>query len=110
MHVTSNLANEQYSVSIILEALPMVPHSGMAPLDYSYRSNKLADFPFESSQTVGAIDDLICNRLRSPWNAPRATIDLCYSSENAISSLTGQEAADKYNELMTSEFLLSSID
>jgi hypothetical protein len=69
--------------------------------EYSYTTNNHVDFAFGSSQTIGSVDDYICNRLRSPCNAPQSTIDLCYSSENAVSSLTGQEAADRWNELMT---------
>ena len=69
--------------------------------EYTYTTNNQDDFPFGSSQTIGSVDDLICNHLRSPCNAPQSTIHLCYASENAVSSLTGQEAADKWNELMT---------
>ncbi|KAJ5575303.1 hypothetical protein N7450_009202 [Penicillium hetheringtonii] len=69
--------------------------------EYSYTTNNQKDFPFGSSPTIGSPEDLICNRLRSPCNAPQETIDKCYEAEEATANLTGQEAADVWNELMT---------
>ncbi|KAJ5756876.1 uncharacterized protein N7511_007058 [Penicillium nucicola] len=69
--------------------------------DYSYTNRNQADFPFGSSPTIDSPEDLICNRLRSPCNAPQATIDLCYEAEDATRDLSGQEAADVWNSIMT---------
>lgn len=69
--------------------------------EYAYTTNNQADFPFGSSKTIDSVADLICNRLRSPCNAPQATIDQCYAAESAVSGLDGQEAADTWNKLMT---------
>jgi hypothetical protein len=69
--------------------------------EYAYTTRNQADFPFGSSPTIGSVDDLICNRLRSPCNAPQATIDLCYEAEDAVANLSGQEAADVWNSIMT---------
>ena len=69
--------------------------------EYSYTTNNQDDFPFGSSPTIDSPADLICNRLRSPCNAPQATIDQCYAAESAVASLSGQEAADTWNDLMT---------
>ncbi|KAJ5082196.1 hypothetical protein N7532_011239 [Penicillium argentinense] len=69
--------------------------------DYSYTTNNQKDFSFGSSPTIGAPDDLICNRLRSPCNAPQETIDKCYETKDAVANLSGQEAADVWNSMMT---------
>ncbi|KAJ5540258.1 hypothetical protein N7513_008590 [Penicillium frequentans] len=62
--------------------------------EYAYTTRNQDNFPFGSSLTIGSPEDLICNRLRSPYNAPQATINLCYKAENATANLSGQEAAD----------------
>ena len=69
--------------------------------DYSYTTNNQNDFPFGSSPTIDAPADLVCNRLRSPCNAPQATIEQCYAAESAVAGLSGQAAADTWNEMMT---------
>lgn len=69
--------------------------------EYSYTTNNQDDFPFGSSPTIGSPEDLVCNRLRSPCNAPQETIDRCYEAEDATANLTGQEAADVWNDMMT---------
>ncbi|KAJ5194102.1 hypothetical protein N7491_001438 [Penicillium cf. griseofulvum] len=69
--------------------------------EWAYTTNNQADFPFGSSPNIDAPADLICNRLRSPCNAPQATLDQCYAAENAVRNLTGQEAADVWNSMMT---------
>ncbi|KAJ5893205.1 hypothetical protein N7504_009896 [Penicillium tannophilum] len=69
--------------------------------DYSYTTQNQNDFPFGSSPDISTPQDLICNRLRSPCNAPQATIDQCYAAREATSGMTGQEAADTWNSLMT---------
>jgi hypothetical protein len=69
--------------------------------DYSYTTQNQVDFPFGSSPDIFTPEDLICNRLKSPCNAPQATIDQCYAAEEATAGMTGQEAADTWNSLMT---------
>jgi hypothetical protein len=69
--------------------------------EYAYTTRNQADFPFGSSPTIGSVANLICNRLRSPCNAPQSTIDLCYEAEDAVANLSGQEAADMWNAMMT---------
>ncbi|KAJ5391972.1 hypothetical protein N7509_007462 [Penicillium cosmopolitanum] len=69
--------------------------------EYSYTTNNQKDFTFGSSPTIGAPEDLVCNRLRTPCNAPQATIDRCYEAEDATANLSGQEAADVWNAMMT---------
>ena len=68
--------------------------------EYAYTTNNQADFPFGSSPIIDIAADLICNRLRSPCNAPQSTIDRCYEAEDAVANLTGQEAADVWNDIM----------
>ncbi|KAJ5630189.1 uncharacterized protein N7484_010289 [Penicillium longicatenatum] len=69
--------------------------------EWAYTTNNQKDFPFGSSPDIATPQDLICNRLRSPCNAPQATIDRCYAAKEATAGLTGQEAADLWNSLMT---------
>ncbi|KXG54061.1 uncharacterized protein PGRI_072050 [Penicillium griseofulvum] len=69
--------------------------------EWAFTTNNQKDFPFGSSPTVGAPTDLICNRLRSPCNAPQATIDQCYAAERAVANLTGEEAVNVWNSMMT---------
>jgi hypothetical protein len=69
--------------------------------EYSYTTHNQADFPFGSSPSIDAPAGLICNRLRSPCNAPQETLDRCAEAQRAVANLTGQEAADVWNSLMT---------
>ncbi|KAJ6131266.1 hypothetical protein N7523_001726 [Penicillium sp. IBT 18751x] len=69
--------------------------------DYSYTTHNQADFPFGSSPTIDAPDALICNRLKSPCNAPQETLSRCAEAMDAVANLTGQEAADVWNSIMT---------
>ncbi|KAL5342184.1 hypothetical protein BJX70DRAFT_395155 [Aspergillus crustosus] len=69
--------------------------------EYVYTTNNQVDFPFGESPTIGSPAALICNRLESPCNAPAATVAQCRAAIDAVSSLTGQEAADEWNELIT---------
>ncbi|KAJ5729083.1 uncharacterized protein N7483_003591 [Penicillium malachiteum] len=68
--------------------------------EYAYTANNQKDFSFGSSPTIDSVGDSICNRLRSPCNAPQETIDQCYAAQSAVSGLSGQEAADTWNKLM----------
>lgn len=69
--------------------------------DYSYTTNNQADFPFGSSPNIDPVDGLVCNRLRSPCNAPEETVQRCLEAAEIVSQLSGQEAADVWNQLMT---------
>ncbi|KAJ5668881.1 hypothetical protein N7462_009951 [Penicillium macrosclerotiorum] len=69
--------------------------------DYSYTTRNQGDFLFGSDPSIFSPEDLICNRLRSPCNAPQETIDRCYEAESATRNLSGQEAADVWNAMMT---------
>ncbi|KAL4804667.1 hypothetical protein BDV18DRAFT_161762 [Aspergillus unguis] len=68
---------------------------------YSFTTNNQNDFPFGSDTSIGSVTGLVCNRLRSPCNAPQATIDRCTEAANAANRLSGQEAADVWNAMMT---------
>ncbi|KAJ5553768.1 hypothetical protein N7494_003146 [Penicillium frequentans] len=68
---------------------------------YSFTTNNQIDFPFGSDTSISSVTGLVCNRLRSPCNAPQATIDRCTEAANAANRLSGQEAADVWNEMMT---------
>lgn len=69
--------------------------------EYSYTTHNKADFPYGSSPSIDGPAGLICNRLRSPCNAPQETIDRCSEAQRAVASLTGKEAADVWNFMMT---------
>jgi hypothetical protein len=69
--------------------------------DYSYTTNNQADFPFGSSPDIGPVDSLICNRLRSPCNAPEETVQRCLEAAEIAGQFSGEEAADVWNDLMT---------
>ncbi|PYH96895.1 hypothetical protein BO71DRAFT_481696 [Aspergillus ellipticus CBS 707.79] len=68
----------------------------------AYVINNQIKFPHGASVTLDPLMVFICNRLVSPCNAPRFTVDTCYASERQVwaSGLTGQAAADLWNELM----------
>jgi hypothetical protein len=68
---------------------------------YSFTTNNQEDFPFGSDTSIGSVTGLVCNRLQSPCNAPQATLDRCAEAANAANGLSGQEAADVWNEMMT---------
>jgi hypothetical protein len=69
--------------------------------DYSYTTTNQADYPFGSSPTINSVTALICNRLRSPCNAPDDVVDRCWEATAIADQFEGQEAADVWNELMT---------
>ncbi|KAL4861346.1 hypothetical protein BDV12DRAFT_191142 [Aspergillus spectabilis] len=69
--------------------------------EYVYTTNNQVDFPFGESPTIGSPAALICNRLESPCNAPAATVAQCRAAIDTVSSLSGQGAADRWNELIT---------
>ncbi|KAJ5129133.1 uncharacterized protein N7515_005172 [Penicillium bovifimosum] len=68
---------------------------------YSFTTNNQIDFPFGSDTSIRSVTGLVCNRLRSPCNAPQATLDRCAEAANAANRLSGQEAADVWNAMMT---------
>ncbi|KAJ5263565.1 hypothetical protein N7478_011170 [Penicillium angulare] len=68
---------------------------------YSFTTNNQNDFPFGSDTSIGSVTGLVCNRLRSPCNAPEATIDRCTEATNAANGLSGQEAAEVWNAMIT---------
>ncbi|CEL08527.1 hypothetical protein ASPCAL11676 [Aspergillus calidoustus] len=69
--------------------------------DYSFTTTNQDDFPFGSSPTIDPVTALICNRLRSPCNAPDEVVDRCWEAAAIANQFEGQEAADVWNELMT---------
>jgi hypothetical protein len=69
--------------------------------DYSYTTTNQVDFPFGSSPSIDPVTALICNRLRSPCNAPDEVVDRCWEAAAIANQFEGQEAADVWNELMT---------
>lgn len=69
--------------------------------DYSFTTTNQADFPFGSSPTIDPVAQLICNRLRSPCNAPEETVQRCLETAEIASQFSGQEAADVWNDLMS---------
>ncbi|KAL4919685.1 hypothetical protein BDW62DRAFT_209624 [Aspergillus aurantiobrunneus] len=68
--------------------------------EYVFTTVNQADFPFGESPTIQSPAALICNRLQSPCNAPAETVARCQAVLFVVSSLSGQEAADRWNELM----------
>ncbi|KAF7591339.1 hypothetical protein BBP40_001663 [Aspergillus hancockii] len=71
--------------------------------EWSWVTNNQNDFPHEPSTTIDTLTDFICNRLRSPCNAPQATLDQCASAAAQVSSsrLQGEELSDLWISLMT---------
>ncbi|KAG8891769.1 hypothetical protein FRB99_003367, partial [Tulasnella sp. 403] len=55
------------------------------------------DFSHGSSKQIDQIADFICQRLRSPCNAPQATLDKCAAAQAAVSAQGGGAAADNWN-------------
>ncbi|KAL4863079.1 hypothetical protein BDV12DRAFT_177993 [Aspergillus spectabilis] len=66
-----------------------------------YTTNNQADFPFGESPTIQSPAALICNRLESPCNAPADVVAQCRAAIDTVSTLEGQAAADRWNELIT---------
>lgn len=70
--------------------------------EYSWVTNNQDDFPHKSSTTINTLMGFVCNRLRSPCNAPQAVVDRCYSAAGQVSNrgLKGEKASDLWNSLM----------
>ncbi|KAE8312008.1 hypothetical protein BDV41DRAFT_578061 [Aspergillus transmontanensis] len=71
--------------------------------EYSWITNNQDNFPHGSSTTINTLMDFICNRLRSPCNAPQTAINRCYSAAARVSNsgLKGEQASNLWNSLMT---------
>lgn len=71
--------------------------------EWSWITNNQDDFPHGSSTTIGTLTDFICNRLRSPCNAPEETVERCYEAAAEVerSGLEGEAKSALWNELMT---------
>ncbi|GMF77093.1 unnamed protein product [Aspergillus oryzae] len=70
--------------------------------EYSWITNNQDDFPHGSSTTINTLMNFVCNRLRSPCNAPQAAINRCYSAAAQVSNsgLKGEQASNLWNSLM----------
>ncbi|KAB8255750.1 hypothetical protein BDV32DRAFT_153983 [Aspergillus pseudonomiae] len=70
--------------------------------EYSWTTNNQNDFPHGSSTTLNTLLNFVCSHLRSPCNAPQATVNRCYSAAAQVSNsgLKGEKASDLWNSLM----------
>lgn len=59
-----------------------------------------ADFSHGSALNIGVITGFICQRLGSPCDAAADAIAACTAGQTAAAALTGQAAADAFNEAL----------
>jgi hypothetical protein len=58
------------------------------------------DFNHGSALNIGVIAGFICQRLGSPCNAAADAISACAAGQTAATGLTGQAAADAFNNAL----------
>jgi hypothetical protein len=58
------------------------------------------DFNHGSALNIGVIAGFICQRLGSPCNAAADAISACTAGQTAATGLTGQAAADAFNNAL----------
>jgi len=67
----------------------------------AFEPNNEADFNHGSALNIGVISSFICGQLQSKCKASQQAVDACNSGAQAASSLTGQAAADAFNNAVT---------
>jgi len=67
----------------------------------AFAPNNAADFNHGSALNIGVISSFICGQLQSACKASQDAVDACNSGAQAASSLTGQAAADAFNQAVT---------
>ncbi|KAI7970932.1 hypothetical protein EIK77_000599 [Talaromyces pinophilus] len=66
----------------------------------SFEPADKATFNHGSALGIAVVADFICGQLNSACKAPQSTVDTCNSAASAASSLSGQAAADSFNQAM----------